>query len=88
MFDMPPNQTLPTRLELWNTPTAPLQRGKAARNECFDYGSYQSDGEVPVMRELWGMWSTPFIAIASRSTLTQSGSTIYELNRTKLRTYK
>ena len=28
-------------------------------NECPGYDTKQSDGEVPVMLELWGMWSTP-----------------------------
>ena len=28
-------------------------------NECFGYETKQSDGEVPVMLELWGMQSTP-----------------------------
>ena len=29
----------------------------------------KSDGDAPVMLELWGMQSTPYIAIASRFTL-------------------
>ena len=28
-------------------------------NKCLGYDIKQSDGEVPVMLELWGMWSTP-----------------------------
>ena len=28
-------------------------------NECPRYDTKQSDGEVPVMLELWGIWSTP-----------------------------
>ena len=28
-------------------------------NECHKYDTKQSDGEVPVMLELWGMRSTP-----------------------------
>ena len=28
-------------------------------NNCSGYDTKQSDGEVPVMLELWGMWSTP-----------------------------
>ena len=27
--------------------------------ECPGYDTKQSDGEVPVMLEVWGMWSTP-----------------------------
>ena len=43
---------LPIRLELKNTPSAPLQRGKTPpRNECPRYDTKQSDGEVPVMPE-------------------------------------
>ena len=46
----------------------------------------QSDGEVPVMLELWEMQKYPFIAIAPRSTPSRSGSTwespIYGSNRT------
>ena len=30
-------------------------------NECSGYDTKQSDGEVPVMLELWGMWSTPLL---------------------------
>ena len=30
-----------------------------SRNECPAYDTKQSDGEVLVMLELWGMWSTP-----------------------------
>ena len=28
------------------------------KNECSGYDTKQSNGEVPVMMELWGMWST------------------------------
>ena len=28
-------------------------------HKCPGYDTKQSDGEVPVMLELWGMWSTP-----------------------------
>ena len=27
-------------------------------NECLGYDTKQSDGEIPVMLELWGKWST------------------------------
>ena len=37
--------------------------------------SLQSDGEVPVMLELWGMQCAPFIVIAPRFTLARNGST-------------
>ena len=29
------------------------------KNECPRYDTKESDGKVPVMLELWGMWSTP-----------------------------
>ena len=30
-------------------------------NECPGYDTKQSDGEIPVMLELWGMLSTPLL---------------------------
>ena len=40
--------------------TASLQTGKTPpRNEC----PKQSDGEVSVMLELWGLWSTPSLPL-------------------------
>ena len=30
-------------------------------NEFLGYDIKQSDGEAPVMLELWGMWSTPLL---------------------------
>ena len=41
--------------------------------ECDDIKS--SDGEAPTILEIGGMWSTPFIAIAPKSTLTWNGCT-------------
>ncbi len=32
-------------------------------NECPGYETKQSDGEVPVMVELWGMQSTPSLLL-------------------------
>ena len=32
-------------------------------NECFGYDTKQSDGEVPVMLGLWGIWSTPSLPL-------------------------
>ena len=32
-------------------------------HECPGYGTKQSDGEVPVMLELWGMRSTPLLPL-------------------------
>ena len=51
--------SLPSQLGLLNTPTASLQRGKTPPNKCPWYDTKQSDGEVPVILELWGMQSTP-----------------------------
>ena len=38
--------------------TSRLQRGKTPHNECPGYDTKQSDGELPVMSELWGMLSS------------------------------
>ena len=35
-----------------------LSKGVRTPNECPRYDTKQSDGEVPVMLELWGMQST------------------------------
>ena len=43
---------MPSQLGLYNTPTAPLQRGKPSTNECPGYNTKKSDGEAPVMLEL------------------------------------
>ena len=32
-------------------------------NECPGYDTKQSDGEVPAVLELWGMWSTPSLPL-------------------------
>ena len=47
----------PSQLGLQNTLTASLQRGKTPPNKCSGYDTVQSDGEAPVMLDLWGMWS-------------------------------
>ena len=52
-----------TRLGLWNTPTAFLQRGKTPP-KCPEYEIKQSDGEAPVM-ELCEMWSIPSLSLVS-----------------------
>ncbi len=51
--------TLPSRLGMSNTATASLQRGKTLPNECPGYDTKQSDGEVTVMLEFWGIRSIP-----------------------------
>ena len=33
-------------------------KGQDPTNQCPWYPTKQSDGEVPVMLEVWGMWST------------------------------
>ena len=50
-----------SQLGLLNTPTASLQKGKTPipHNMFPGYDTKQSDDEVPVMLELWGMQSTP-----------------------------
>ena len=45
----------PSQLELQNTPTASLQKGKTPPNECPAYDTKQSDGEAPVKLKFWGM---------------------------------
>ena len=35
--------------------------GSDSPNECTGYDTKQSDVEVLVMLELWGMWSTPLL---------------------------
>ena len=35
------------------------ERSSPPRNECPGYNTKQSDGDIPVMLELWGMWNTP-----------------------------
>ena len=90
---------LPNRLGLWNTPTDSLQRAKTPlptsvlsrrvppTNKCPGYDTKQSDGEVPVMLEFWGMRST--LSLPSLPGLLWPGvvapnkGPIYGLNRTK-----
>ena len=43
-------------------------------NECPRYDTKQSDGEIPVMLELWGMQSAPSLSSLPGSTLAQNGS--------------
>ena len=45
-------------LGLWNTLTAPLQKGKTPPYECPGYDTKDSDGDVPVMPE-WGALLLP-----------------------------
>ena len=52
-----------------------LCRGVRPCNKSPGYNTKRSDGVVPVMLELWEMQSTPFIAIAPRSSVTGSDST-------------
>ena len=45
-------------------PTAPLQWGKTCPpNKCPEYDTKQSDGEAPVILELWRMQSTPSLPL-------------------------
>ena len=43
-------------------------------NECPGYQTKQSDGEVPLMVELWGLRDIPFIIIFPESTMARYGS--------------
>ena len=43
--------------------TAEGQDPPPAPNESPGYDTKQFDGEVPVMLELWGMWSTPSLPL-------------------------
>ena len=43
--------------------------------ECPGSDTKQSDSDAPVMPERWRNAEYPFMAIAPRSTVTQSGST-------------
>ena len=53
------NCEMPSRLRLQNTPTAPLYRGRTPPHQRVSwYDAKQSDDEVPVMLELWGMLNT------------------------------
>ena len=53
-------------------------------NEYPGYDTKQSDGEVPVMMELWGMRSTPSLpGTLSPGVVAPDKGPIYELNRTK-----
>ena len=56
-------EILPSRLGLYNTPTASLQRGKTLPHECLGYNTKQSDDEVLVMLGLWGMRNTSSLSL-------------------------
>ena len=60
-------------LGLLNTPTASLERGKTPTNECPNYDTRQSDGEVLALD--LGNMEYPFIAFAPRPTLARNGNT-------------
>ena len=49
--------------------------GKTPINECPDYDTKQSDGEVSTDAGAWGKAEHPFITIAPRSTVARNGST-------------
>ena len=56
-------------------------------NECPVNDAKQSDGEVPAMLELWGMWSTPLLpslpGLLWPGVVAPDKGPIYGLNRTK-----
>ena len=41
---------------------------KNSSNECPGYDTKQSDGQVPVILELWRMWSAPSLPLIPGST--------------------
>ena len=55
-------------------------------NECPGYDTKQSDGEVPAVLELWGMWSTPSLPLLPGplwpGVVAPDWAPIYGLNRT------
>ena len=69
--------------------TTLLQRGKTpSPNECPGYDTKQSDGEVPVMLGLWGMWSIlslPLLPGPHWPEMVARDRAL--LNRTRLHTY-
>ena len=44
-----------------------LCRGIRSHPQCPGYDTKQSDGEVPALLELWGMWSTPLLPLIQGS---------------------
>ena len=60
-------------------------------NECPVYDTKQSDGEVPVMLGLWGMWSIPSLSLLPGSLwpgmVAPDKALSMLLNRIKLHTY-
>ena len=73
---------------LKNTLTASLQRGNPPPNEYLGYDIKQSDGEVPVMLELWEIQSTPSLPSLPSplwlGVIAPNKGPFSELNRTKL----
>ena len=83
------SDTSTLRTRAW-TPVLMLhQRSKPHPNECAGYDTKQTDGEVPVMLELWGMGSTPSLPSLPDPlwpwVIAPDKGPIYGLNRTKLR---
>ena len=52
-----------------------LLRGSNPPHECPRYDTKPSDGEVPVMLELWGIWSIPLLLSFPGPLKTLSGTT-------------
>ena len=53
------------------------------RNECPGYNTKKSDGEVPVLLELWGMRSTPLLPSLWPGVVAPDKGPFCGLNRTK-----
>ena len=62
-FEIQTNNPIPGGLVGWGCRIHRLLlcRRVRLRNECTVYDLKQSDGEAPVMMELWGMLSTPLL---------------------------
>ena len=56
-------------------------------NECPGYEIKQSDYDVPVMLEQWGMRSTTPLLSLPAAVVAPDRDLLYGINRTKLRTY-
>ena len=54
---------IPKTHQRFQTENWPSAGGKTPPNECSGYDTKQSDNEVTVMLELWGMRNTPLLSL-------------------------
>ena len=80
-------EIFPSRLELWNTPTASPLREKTSSNECPACDTKQSDSEVPAMLGLWGIRIIRSLLLLQGPLWPGMLAPIYGLIRTKLHTF-